>query len=79
MSDLVEHLESSAGSDAAASYRLCLICYTTPKPEEKYVYELCGHVTCKECLAGQVRSGDLPLKCSVEVRSAHNTSFALYV
>ena len=59
----MENLEKSGQEEDGF---LCSICFSIPESKEKYVFELCGHPICKECLTDQIISGDFPLKCSKE-------------
>jgi hypothetical protein len=62
----VETILSNVTANVNDDGKLCSICLCVPTAKEKYIFELCGHPTCKPCLQGQIKSGELPLKCSKE-------------
>jgi hypothetical protein len=62
---VIENRVNASGADE--DDKVCTLCMCVPESGDKYVYELCGHPCCKSCLKQQVRSGDIPIKCSKEV------------
>ncbi|KKY28049.1 putative ariadne ring [Diplodia seriata] len=40
---------------------LCAVCWTTP--EDAVRRQRCGHAYCRDCLAGQCGSADVPIRC----------------